>query len=101
MSAPFDEQVAQRWFAVECNNRAWDLLERSDRTAEEADEMVHLAHASCWHWQHAGTEINRLRAMCLLANVYSQVGRAQEALRYAVECLNLSTLNLPEQVPFD
>ncbi|NJM49445.1 MAG: hypothetical protein HC860_27425 [Alkalinema sp. RU_4_3] len=37
---PFDVAVAHRWFAVEFNNRAWDLVEKTDRTADEAVEIA-------------------------------------------------------------
>jgi hypothetical protein len=30
--------------AVNCFNKVWDLLEKSERTESEAEEMVHLCH---------------------------------------------------------
>lgn len=42
--------ATHRKFAVECFNAAWDLLERDDRTTEQTDTMIDLAHASRWHW---------------------------------------------------
>ena len=43
---PFDLSKAHRWFAIELNNRAWELIEAPARTAEEAVEMVTAAHAA-------------------------------------------------------
>ena len=48
-SPPFDQQTASKWFAIECNNGTWDLLEKADRSVSETDGMVHMAHASCFH----------------------------------------------------
>ena len=42
-------------FAVELFNRTWDLLDKEDRTQEEADTMIHAAHASRYHWGEIGT----------------------------------------------
>src|SRR5687768_9557039 len=72
--APFDLPRAQRWFAVELNNLAWDLLDKPGRTNDETNRMLHAAHASVHHWLAAGNELNRLRGMVLLANVYASAG---------------------------
>lgn len=79
--APFDIPRAQRWFAVECNNLAWDLLDKPDRTADETERMLHAAHASVHHWLAVGNELNRLRGMVLLANVYAGAGLAVRLAR--------------------
>jgi hypothetical protein len=87
---PFDLEKGHRWFAVECNNRAWDLLEKAERSPAETDAMVHAAHAACLHWSHAGKEIHRLRALFLLASVYAELGNASACSAYADECLALA-----------
>src|SRR5687768_16175986 len=45
-----------RWLAIELNQRAWSLLGKETRTAEEDDAMLEAAHASAYHWRAAGTE---------------------------------------------
>jgi tetratricopeptide (TPR) repeat protein len=82
---PFDLAKAHRWFAIELNNRAWDLVEKADRTDAETAEMIHAAHAAAFHWSKAGTEINAVRALNLLATVYASAGRAASASEYAQE----------------
>lgn len=90
MSFPgFEIPQAQRYFAIECNHQAWDCLESSDRTAEKGTWAIHTAHASYFHWVHAGTTVNRLRAACLLANVYAAAGQGENARRAAEEALAL------------
>jgi len=43
---PSAEELSRwhRWFAVECNNRAWQLADQAERTAAEDDEMLNAAH---------------------------------------------------------
>ena len=104
MSAPpFDLEKAHRWFAVEFNNRAWDLIEKDGRTAEETQEMLHAAHAAAIHWKTIGTSANEQRAENLLATAYLKASRAEPALRHAQRCLALSEQHAASatQTPFD
>jgi hypothetical protein len=79
-----DPQSWHRYFAIECNNRAWDLAVRA-RTPEEDRELLNAAHASALHWQAAGTELNHMRARMLLAEVHALLGLGPSALDYAWE----------------
>ena len=73
-----------RFFASTANNRAWDLAELP---ASEADhrELLNAAHAAAWHWQMVGNELNRMRALMLLAQAHSLAGLGSSALAYADE----------------
>lgn len=73
-----------RRFAAAANNRAWDLSVQT-RSAAEDQEMFDAAHASAWHWAKVGTELNRMRATMLLAEVHALLGLGQSALAYADE----------------
>jgi hypothetical protein len=86
---------------VEFNNRAWDLIEKDGRTAEETQEMLHAAHAAAIHWKAVGAAINEQRAENLLATAYLKAGRAEPALRHAQRCLTLSGHNADAETPFD
>jgi hypothetical protein len=99
--APFDLAKAHRWFAVEYNNQAWDLVERPSRTADETEQMIHAAHAALLHWQAIGTALNRQRGENLLATVYVAAGDAGAAVRHGERCLSLSVQNAQEESPFD
>ena len=98
---PIDVAKAHRWFAVECNNAAWNLVEKPSRTVDEVQELIHVAHAAAWHWQAVGTSLNRQRAENLLATVYVLAGDAAAAVRHAERCLSLSVQNAKEESPFD
>ena len=76
---PFDLAQAHRWFAIECNNEAWDLVEKADRAPPETQRMISAAHAAALHWGAVGNALNRLRAENLLAAVYSAAGEAAPA----------------------
>jgi tetratricopeptide (TPR) repeat protein len=98
---PFDLASAHKWFAVEFNNRAWDLVEKHDRTAEETAEMIQAAHAAALHWQVVGTPLNAQRAENLLATAYLKAGQAEAALVHAQRGLALGEQNGSAQSPFD
>jgi tetratricopeptide (TPR) repeat protein len=98
---PFELPQAHRWFAVELNNQAWDLLEKIDRSADDTERMIHAAHAACFHWLQVGNLLNHLRAQNLLATVYARAGHAEAAVRHAEKCLALSHEAGAQQSPFD
>jgi nicotinamide mononucleotide (NMN) deamidase PncC len=79
-----DLQDWHKRFAATANNRAWELSVL-ERTAEQDQEMLDAAHASAWHWNAIGTELNRMRATMLLAEVHALLGFGESALRYAEE----------------
>jgi len=78
---------ANRYFAIECNNRFWALSE-SDLGAEERQELLAIAFASLYHWSQVGTDENInlanmavARALCI--NEYTQsVEYAEKVHRY-------------------
>jgi hypothetical protein len=71
-----------RYFAMEYNNRAWQLAVH-DRTPLENEEMLNAAHASALHWAKIGIELNTRRAEMLLAEVHASLGLGASALKYA------------------
>lgn len=85
MQAKLEKQQildAHRYFAIECNNKAWSIAEGSDAITR-GDELLDLAHASAFHWQIVGADLERMRAMMLLANVHALLGMGASAMRYA------------------
>lgn len=79
-----DVQSWHKRFAMDCNNRAWELSTQT-RTEQQDREMLDAAHASAWHWAQIGTELNRMRATMLLAEVHALLGYGTSALAFARE----------------
>lgn len=98
---PFELAAAHRWFAVEFNNAAWDLVEKPARTADEDQAMLHAAHASVLHWQKMGAAVHQQRGEHLLAHVYMQLNQPAAALAHATRCLQLSDGAPDGQTAFD
>jgi DNA-binding transcriptional MerR regulator len=70
-------------------NHVWTLLETADRTPAQTDEMIHAAHASCWHWTVAGEPAQRARGEWQCSRVYAVLGRGEPAVWHARRCLEL------------
>ena len=98
---PFDSETTHRWLAVELNNHAWDLVEKSSRSASEDNAMIQAAHAAHYHWSKVGNVLNEQRALCLIACAYGKVGWAEPAEHFALKCLEASEANAESQTSFD
>lgn len=101
MGAPAAEDIAvwHRHFAIECNNRAWQLAEAATRTAAEDEEMLGAAHAAHLHWGAVGTEQNRYLAQGLLGHVHGLLGHGGPALKYARLAFDYATSH--ESAPWE
>jgi ATP/maltotriose-dependent transcriptional regulator MalT len=88
----FDLAAAHRHFASHCFNTAWTLIEKSSRTKEEDEQLVALGHASFWHWSSREdcNEKNVAVGYWMLARIYALLGRAENAIRYAELCSELT-----------
>ncbi|SEM85835.1 MerR family transcriptional regulator [Streptacidiphilus jiangxiensis] len=73
----------ERRMAVDLFNGVWRLLEKEDRSVEEDDRMLHMAHASRHHWGQVGAPVNLSRGEWQCSRVYCVLGRAEPALHHA------------------
>jgi hypothetical protein len=96
-----EAQHDHRQLAVLLNQRTWQLLEQSDRSAGQADEMLHAAHGSLWHWLQAGTGVHHQRGVWLVGRVYVELGMAGPALHYARRTLELTEQHKDLLADFD
>jgi DNA-binding transcriptional MerR regulator len=81
------DRDAHRRLGVDLFNKTWTLMEKEGRTVEDDEELLHCAHASAYHWLHAGTAANRARSEWQCSRVYTVLGRAEPALHHALRCL--------------
>ncbi|MEU9132908.1 helix-turn-helix domain-containing protein [Kitasatospora sp. NPDC048540] len=79
----------ERQLAVDLFNGVWRLLEQEDRSAADDDRMVHMAHASRYHWGQVGAPVNLGRGEWQCSRVYAVLGRAEPALHHARRALEL------------
>jgi len=96
------DDEGRRSMAAALFNHTWKLLEKPDRSVEEDDEMLHAAHASAYHWLHAGgTAANRARSEWQCSRVYAVLGRGEPAVHHARRCLELCEAHADEMDEFD
>jgi hypothetical protein len=72
-----------RQIAIDLFNGVWQLLEQPSRSVEDEDRMLHMAHASRYHWGEAGEPVNRSRGEWQCSRVYAVLGRGEPALHHA------------------
>ena len=83
MSAASHSEERQRGVAL--SNGTWELI----GSREDDDRMLHMAHASRYHWGQAREcrPENLARGEWLVSRVYCVLGRAEPALWHARRCL--------------
>jgi DNA-binding transcriptional MerR regulator len=84
------DPATHRQLGVDLYNSTWALIEKSNRTDAETDEMIHRAHASRWHWGRVGTDVNLARGEWLCSRVYATIGRGEPALWHARRCVEIN-----------
>jgi len=87
------DQHNHRQLAVDLFNHTWELLDKSERTQADMDEMIHAAHASRYHWSQAGTAVNLTRGEWQISRVYSVLGRGEPAHYHARRSLEICQEN--------
>ncbi|HPF12805.1 MAG: hypothetical protein H6830_10690 [Planctomycetes bacterium] len=82
---PTREEIERwhRYFAVDCNNSAWTLVEVANRTPEQSADLLRRAYAAAHHWFQVGNEVNKNRAESLLGQVHAMLGHGELAMHYA------------------
>jgi tetratricopeptide (TPR) repeat protein len=94
-------EEAQKEFAKRTNGQVWKLLEKTDRTPPEDEEMEYAAFASLYHWLQAGTQVHHQRGEWLIAHVYTILGQAESAMKHANRCLELTEAHKNQMEDFD
>jgi hypothetical protein len=96
-SPPFDLARAHRWFSADCFNRVWTLIEKPDRTPDDNERMVSLAHAALAHWRERAdcTQRNLSIGYWQLSRVYAVLGQVENARHYGRLCLEASANEPP------
>ncbi len=93
-----DEHVplgSHRDQASSCFNQTWAYLDLPDRTPEQTQSMIHVAHTSYWHWTQVDdhTALNISIGLWMLSRVYAVAHLPDRAIQYAKECITWSQEN--------
>jgi DNA-binding transcriptional MerR regulator len=83
----------ERRLAAALFNATWTLLEKEERTRDEDDAMLHMAHASRHHWGQVGKAVNFGRGEWQCSRVYAVLRRAEPCLHHAQRCLDICQEN--------
>jgi DNA-binding transcriptional MerR regulator len=86
---PTLDPAVQRELAAALFNRVWTLLEQESRTEAEDAEMIHAAHASCYHWMQIGEPVRRARGEWQCSRVYTVLGQPEAAMLHARKVLEI------------
>lgn len=92
---------AHQYFAQSTNGRVWELLQKSNRSQGENNEMLYAVHASIYHWKFVGSAVYQQRGEWLLSRVHVALGHATEALRHAERCFALTESHRGQVQDFD
>jgi hypothetical protein len=84
-------ESSERKLATQLFNDTWALLEMESRSPEDDDRMIHMAHASRFHWDNVGDDQNRAIGEWQVARVYSVLGHGESALFHARRCLDYAS----------
>ncbi len=75
--------------AEELRGQVRALLDRTDRSDDDDERMIHAAHAAGYLWLDVGTATDRARAHWQVSRVYAVLGHSHEAHHHARRCLAL------------
>lgn len=87
-----NEDIPHKKIAAKCFNEVWNYLDKTDRTPEQNETMIHLCHTSFWHWTQVPdhTATNLSIGYWQLSRVYAVVGLASISYQYGLRCLAVS-----------
>jgi hypothetical protein len=87
-----NDTINHRALGIALFNQTWTLMELPQRSVEQDDAMLHMAHASAHHWRSEGsgaTANNLARSEWQVSRVYTVLGRGEPAGYHARRCLQI------------
>ncbi len=92
------EREFHRKTARDCFNHAWDYLDKKERSPLDEEQMLHLVHASRFHWGLVGTPRNRAVGDWQISRIYAALNQPSLSLRFARSSLESCQKNNLEEV---
>src|SRR2546422_8005741 len=88
-----------RKVAAECFNRTWDFHEQKNRSLDDDQMMLNLAHSSRYRWSLIGKPWNFTTGDWQISRVYAALNQPDLALSFAKKALETSQKhNLSERL---
>ncbi len=87
------ERKFHRRTAARCFNKTWEYLEKKRRDATDKQQMLHLAHASRFHWSLVGTPRNNAGGDWQISRVYAALNQPYLAIQFAKSSLETCQKN--------
>jgi hypothetical protein len=82
-----------RQTAAQSFNKTWDYLDMKRRSAKDEETMLHLAHASRYHWSLVGTPRNQAVGDWQTSRVYAALREPTLSLQFAKSSLEIARKN--------
>ncbi len=88
-------QKIHTYFSADCFNRCWTLIDKSDRSPEDVEDMLLLAQASLWHWKQREDckPLNLSIGYWQVSRVYALAGECDMARLFGDRCLKVGQDN--------
>src|SRR5580704_850445 len=85
--------IDHRQLGVDLFNGTWTMMEQPDRTPDEDALLIHMAHASAYHWLQVGAPENVARSHWQCSRMYTVLGRSEPAIYHAKLVLDVCEQN--------
>lgn len=73
--------------AMDCFNGTWDIIDLKERSEADVLKMIHMAHASRYHWGEIGTPLEWSRGEWQISRVYALAKMGESALYHGKHAL--------------
>jgi hypothetical protein len=83
------EREFHRKAAIRCFNETWDYLEKKERTVQDVQKVLQLAHTSRYHWGLVGTPQNVAVGDWQISRVYADLRQPRLSLLFAKSSLEI------------
>ena len=87
-----DQRYEHKYVSANCFNKAWDLIDKADRTSAEDEEMIRLSLASHYHWTQRDdySPTSASIGHWQTSRIYAILGQVENTRRYGQLCLEAS-----------
>lgn len=88
-------QKTHQYLSADCFNKCWTLIDKTNRSPEDVEDMILLAHASLWHWKQRQDckPVNLSIGYWQVSRVYALADEYEMARLFGEKCLKVGRGN--------